>query len=98
MIEVLTQIQRVLKSGGLFFLTLMSTRNSWYGKGTEVEPNTFDNPEKEDGEHLHHFSDKKDVISLLSGWELKRMEDVEQTFSGKRQPDSWHWNILARNK
>ena len=38
---------------------------------------TFDNPEKEEGEHLHHFSDEKDVGSLLSGWEIERMEDAE---------------------
>ena len=96
MVNVLKEIHRVLTDGGLLYLTLISTKSSWCGKGREVEPDTFDNPEKEDGRHLHHFSDEKDVNDLFSGWDIESMEDSEQTFSGKLHPGSWHWTILAR--
>ena len=98
MMEVIAEIARVLRAGGLFYLTLMSKKNPFYGKGIEIEPDTFANLEKEDGSHLHHFSDEQDVKALLADWEIERMEDSEQAFSGKVHPESWHWNILARKR
>ena len=98
MTSVLKEVHRVLQSRGLFYLTLNSTRNSWCGKGTEVEPNTFGNPEKGDGQHLHHFSDEDDLTDLMSDWDIENMEESEQAFSGNRQQGSWHWTILARKK
>ena len=96
MVEVLPEISRVMQSKALLYLTLNSTKNKHYGAGTEVEPGTFDNPEKGDGQHLHHYSDKKDVRDLLSSWDIEEMSESEETLSGKLYPGSWHWMILAR--
>lgn len=96
MISALGEIDRVLRVGGLLYMTLISTKSSWYGKGKKIEPGTYDIPGKEDGQHLHHFSDVPDTRSLLSGWDLETMEDTEQTFLGKLHPGSYHWNILAK--
>lgn len=95
---ILSEVSRVIRNKGLFYLTLNSIKNKHYGNGTEVEPGTFDNPEKEDGQHLHHYSDEEDVRDLLSGWHIERMNESEETLSGKCYPNSWHWMILARNK
>ena len=94
--DVIKEIHRVLRVGGLFYLTLISKKSPWYGNGNEVETDTFENAEKEDGSHLHHFSDERDVKDMLPDWEIESMEDSEQVFSGKLHPDSWHWKILAR--
>jgi len=93
---VLKEIWRVTCDNALLYLTLNSTRNEYYGKGVEVEPNTFDNPEKVDGEHLHHYSDEKEVRELLGDWQIISLKEEEEIFSGKRFPNSWHWMIFAR--
>ena len=94
---ILAETERVLRHDGLLYLTLNSTRNKHCGGGTEVEPNTFDNPEKEDGRHLHHYSDREDAEDLLSRFHIERLEEVEQnSFKGDVFPGSWHWTILAR--
>lgn len=92
----LMEIQRVTCGNGLLYLTLNSTRNKHYGRGTEVEPGTFRNPEKLDGEHLHHYSDEEEVRRLLKDWQIISLKEEEETLSGNRFPDSWHWMILAR--
>jgi len=92
----LKEIWRVTHNGGLLYLTLNSTRNNYYGKGAEIEPNTFNNPEKADGEHLHHYSDEKEVRELLKDWRIISIKEDEETLSGKYFPDSWHWMIFAR--
>lgn len=94
--SALNEIQRVLRKTGLLFLTLNSTRNEWCGKGRELEHNTFVDPEKDDGDHKHHYSDCEEVQQLLAGWKIERMHEAEQTLAGKRFPGSWHWAILAR--
>ena len=92
----LQEINRVLRKSGLLYLTLNSTRNHWYGKGNELEHNTFVNPEKGDGDHKHHYSDRREVERILSGWELEMIRESELTLAGKTYPGSWHWMILAR--
>jgi len=96
MIEALAEMGRTLRLGGLLYLTLNSTRNRHFGKGSEVEPGTFHNPEKGDGEHLHHYSDEHDVRDLLSHWRIESLKESEECLAGKPYPGSWHWKILAR--
>ncbi|MDP6439645.1 MAG: class I SAM-dependent methyltransferase [Candidatus Brocadiia bacterium] len=96
MVEVLAEVKRILRKDGLLYLTLNSTRNEHYGGGTEVEPNTFDDPGKEDGCHLHHYSDESDVGDLLAGWRAESVKESEQALDGEVAPGSWHWMILAR--
>ena len=96
MINTLAEIERVLRVDGLLYLTLNSTRNTNCGKGKEVEPNTYDNPDKVDGQHLHHYSDKTDVLDLFRRFRIKSMEEYEQGPPDGVIPGTWHWNILAR--
>ena len=96
MIEVLGEIERVLRADGLLYLTLNSTRNQHCGGGTEVEPYTFDNPDKVDGQHLHHYSDAEDVRDLLARFHIESMQESEQGPTGQVNAGSWHWTILAR--
>lgn len=88
----LKEILRVTHDGGLFYLTLNNIRSKHYGKGTEIEPGTFLNPEKTDGGHLHHYSDEKEVMELLKDWQIISIKEE----GGKSSPDSGHWMVLAR--
>ena len=94
---LLESIQRMLRKDGLFYVTLLSTCNKRYGSGIEIEPNTFDTPEKGKGHHIHHFSDENDVQELLSNWHIEQMKESEESLAGRLYPDTWHWMILARN-
>ena len=96
-VVTLEEVQRVLKKDRLFYLTFNSTRNKNCGQGIQVENGTFDNPEKADGHHLHHYSDERDVRDLLSNWHIERLIEAEENGDGGPYPDSWHWKILARN-
>ena len=96
MTKSLSEIERVLRPDGLLCLTLNSTRNRDFGLGIEVEPATFDNPDKIDGKHLHHYSDEQDVRALLSDFRIESLDETEQGYAGKVIPDSWHWTIIAR--
>ncbi len=92
----LREMHRVLRPKGLVFLTLNSTLNEWCGKGHEIERNTFINPDKGDGDHKHHYSDRHEVDQLLAGFEVETLQETEQTYAEKTYSGSWHWNILAR--
>jgi hypothetical protein len=70
-------------------------KNLNYRLGTEIEPNTFLNPKKQDGDLPHHFSDKKEVRSLFESWKIVSITETEQTLSGKIYKDTYHWMILA---
>ena len=66
-----------------------------------LEPETqtqspLDNPEKQDGQHLHHYSDEEDVRDLLCAWHIEGIRQSEERLNGKLYPDSWHWVVLAR--
>lgn len=94
--RALWEICRVTRQGGLVYVTLNSTRNKHYGQGTEVEPNTFLNPMKADGDLPHHYSDEDEVKALFEDWDVVRMEEQEESLAGMTDPDSYHWMILAR--
>jgi SAM-dependent methyltransferase len=94
--RALEEIRRVTRRGGLVYLTLNSTRNKHYGRGTEIEPGTFLDPMKADGDFPHHYSDEDEVKALFEDWDVMRMEEQEESLAGMIDPDSYHWMILAR--
>lgn len=96
MVDALKEIDRILTANGKFYLTMNSTNNIHYGAGIEVEPNTFKDQKKIDGEHLHHYSDKEEVINLLKSFSIIRLEEDEEEVGGKRFKDRWHWYIAAK--
>jgi tellurite methyltransferase len=83
------EIWRVLKPGGLYQGTLLPKRNLNYGQGREIAPDTFvgEAPRRS---HPHFYCDAATVVALLSGFELLSLSQREH-----RQPNSWHWHILA---
>lgn len=94
--KALEEIRKVARKGGLVYLTMNSTRNKHYGQGTEIEPDTFLNPMKMDGDLPHHYSDEGEVKALLEDWEVVRIEEREESLAGIIDPGSYHWMILAR--
>ena len=94
--RALGEIRRVTRRSGLVYLTLNSTRNKHYGQGNEIEPNTFLNPTKADGDLPHHYSDEDEVTALFEDWDIVYMREKEESLAGLLDPGSYHWMILAR--
>jgi len=86
----IAEIWRVLKPGGLYQGTMLPTRNSNYGIGRRVAPDTFVVDGGEERGHPHFYCDAPVLVSLFSGFELLSLSQTQQ-----KKPGSWHWNIVA---
>lgn len=94
--NTLAEIYRITRSGSFLYLTLNSTRNHKYGVGNEIEPDTFDDPKRGHGHHIHHYSTRSDVDDLLSKWQIVNIKESEEWLGRKVYEDTWHWMIFAR--
>ncbi|MBI3636427.1 MAG: class I SAM-dependent methyltransferase [Candidatus Rokubacteria bacterium] len=61
------EVERVLRPGGLFYVDLISKRDSGFGRGVEVEPDTFIVPEGIEAGAVQRFFDEASVAALLDG-------------------------------
>jgi tellurite methyltransferase len=86
----LAEIWRVLKPGGIYQGTMLSTRNANYGEGRAVAPDTFVIDGAEEKSHAHYYCDAARLVGLLAGFELLSLNQDEQ---GK--PGAWHWHLVA---
>jgi tellurite methyltransferase len=86
----IAEIWRVLTPGGLYQGTMLPTRNSNYGLGRRVAPDTFVLDGVEDKGHPHFYCDARTLVALFSGFEVLSLSQSEQ-----KTPGSWHWNIVA---
>lgn len=88
--RTLDEIRRVLRPGGLYQATMLSKRNAEYGRGIEVSPNTFQQPQATDDKvHDHLYCDFRDIARLHAGFEPVSLADHEHT-----APGSFHWHCL----
>ena len=60
----LSEIHRVLSPGGRVLCTFISTESSLFGKGREVEPNTFALDHEPEKGVPHHFVDEAQARAL----------------------------------
>jgi SAM-dependent methyltransferase len=88
----LAEIWRVLKPGALYQGTMLATRNSNYGRGRAVAPDTFVDGTKEKA-HPHFYCDAAGLVALFAGFELLSLTQQQQ-----RKPDSWHWHVVAERR
>jgi hypothetical protein len=87
----LGEIRRVLKPGGLFHGTVLSTRDSNYRLGRAIAPNTFVIDRVGAKGHPHFHCDAATLLGLLAGFELLTLSQQLQ----ERRPGSRHWRIIA---
>ncbi|MGW4687680.1 methyltransferase domain-containing protein [Streptomyces sp. HUAS TT3] len=88
--KVLDEVRRVLRPGGIYQSTMLSKRNGEYGRGNEVSPNTFCQPEATDDKvHPHMYVDAADLLRLHEGFRLLSATDAEHA-----RPGSFHWHCV----
>jgi SAM-dependent methyltransferase len=89
----IAEIWRVLKPGGLYQGTMLSTRDSQYGTGRLVAPETFIRGSDGEKAHPHFYCDAATLAALFTGFELLSLTQHEQ-----RRPGSWHWHVVAERR
>ena len=88
----LAEIWRILKPGGLYQGTMLSKRDTQFGHGRHVAPDTFfrgSDPKA----HPHYYCDLGGLSALLTGFEVLSLSQEEQ-----RRPGSWHWHVVAERR
>ena len=89
--QTIAEIRRCLTPDGHLLCTLISTQHHHFGRGQEVEPNTFVVPGAGEKSHPHLYFDRAAIERAFSDFDLVRCEDVEQD-----GPGGFHWQLLAR--
>jgi len=94
--KTIAEIHRVLRPRGLVLLTFMSKRNYRYGRGRQLEPDTFVPDLGADEGVPHHFSNREEIESLLNAFHPLQI-DLDEWIDGQGQRHS-HWQVLAEKR
>lgn len=91
-----------LVPGGLLLVTLKSTRADRYGKGEEIEPNTFVQSDGPETGVIHHYFDEEEIRSLFADWRIEILaeqvvtyKDVNRDLMRMRPFLYTTWNMIA---
>lgn len=76
--EAVSELHRVLKKKGLLLTNFHSKRSGKYGKGVEVEENTFAGETGPEKGVLHHFVDENEIHKLFKDFRLVDLETREK--------------------
>lgn len=92
--EAVAEIRRVLRPGGIYLGTMLSKRNTAWGRGREVSPNTWvdEDTGRGDKHHPHFYCDARELLDIFQGFEPWQIRDVEQ------KPGAWHWHVMLQHK
>jgi hypothetical protein len=74
---------------------MLSKRNTKFGKGREIAPNTYVDDDKGDKGHPHFYCNAEELIKIFSalGFELWSLVDLPED-----TPDSYHWRVVAEKR
>ena len=96
MLRAIAELHRVLVRGGRAFVVLRSTDDYRFGKGREIEPNTFQLEISDTNEFgtIQHFLTAGDVREYFSDFSRVTFEKAETTFFERTLVNS-DWLITA---
>ena len=91
--RAIDEFSRVLVPGGLYVGSMLSKRNTSYGKGLQVRPDTFTVPDATDDKvHPHFYCDARTLLSLHRDFEVLSLQDREQS------PGAYHWQFTLERQ
>lgn len=98
--KTVSEIKRVLKPGGEFYLSLCS-KNTWGYKESNfpfIDENTkLRTDEGPENGIPHFFADEKLVDELFSGCKIQSLRHVQDLIINEEKYISWHYFILGKN-
>ena len=91
--EIIARLTQQLSTHGYFVWAMPTPDHFDCGKGEEIEPGTWVNPDHREGPVPHHFCTREEVYDLLHAYEIisLRKEDT-----GEGDQFRAHWLVLAR--
>jgi len=97
--KCISEMHRVLKNDGLVMVTFISTESSEYGKGREIEKNTFLPLSGPEEGVAHHFVDEQEAERLMSNFEkIKLYHFKHEGLLKIGNYISAHWIYIGRKK
>lgn len=95
--QTLKEVYRTLSTGGYFILSVPSRKTPSYGRGTEIEPDTFKSSEIDEEDVPHHYFSKDEIIKLLAGYDIIKLEE-KRFYSERVKEDRENIRVIARKK
>ncbi|MEN6410935.1 MAG: class I SAM-dependent methyltransferase [Anaerolineaceae bacterium] len=93
--RTIAEIYRVLKPGGMAWITLQSKRSYRYGKGELLEPDTYLPDLGEDRDIPHHFSDLEELGRELRAFQIQKVLHDEHPSEDASGGMSCHWEVMV---
>lgn len=101
--KTIAHIYDNLVNGGMFMATLISTKAGGYGRGDEIEKNTFIQNDGFEAGVPHHYFDEKDLRDLFKAWKFVILAEQVNTYL-ETEPDFYvtnpfsytKWNIIVQ--
>lgn len=95
--KAVEDLYRILKKGGRAFVFTRTTDDYRFGKGKEIEKNTFILDIKDTNEKgmLMHFLEKRDIRKIFRKFKEIIVEKTETTFSNLKKKNS-DWIIILK--
>lgn len=95
--QCLQEVHRVLRSGGLCFVTFNSTLSDDWGKGRKLDDYTYVKVGGIEDGIPHHFIDRPQMERLMTGFDLLRITHKDEWLPEAGQLSrAAHWHVLAR--
>lgn len=94
---IVSEIKRVLKKGGEFFVTLCSKNSPSYSKKNypKIDENTIVKTEEPEKGVPHFYSDLESVREIFKEFDIIRIRHIEDIFNNT---SSWHYFIHGRRQ
>ena len=93
--KAIEEMRRVLKNGGKGLLVVRTTSDYRYGRGEELEKNTFLINEEDETKGafnengmVMHFFEKKELLQLFNSFKSCTIETITKTFDNEKLCDS----------
>lgn len=96
-LKVMSEIRRVLKTGGSIFFTLCS-KDTWSYRDSgyeRIDDNTVVKPSGPEKGIPHFYVDRQDIEDLMEGFTLIRVRHIDDCFIHGRWQNSKHYFIEA---
>ena len=94
--RVILEVYRVLRRGGVLFLTVPSTEHPEYLTGEEIEPNTKMNIDAIDGDMPHHYFTEAEMRDLFADYEIVKLQHRRAPSEKDPSRPAASWGLYAK--
>jgi ubiquinone/menaquinone biosynthesis C-methylase UbiE len=85
----ISEIHRILRKSGFLLVNFQSKKSGMYGKGVEIEKDTFARQNGPEKGVLHHFTDREELMTLFDDFRTVNVELAERKSTGGYLQSRW---------